>query len=578
MATQNQTELTCFTKILKYIKNRNQVGPGKIEFPDCDFLIIGPRRTLRILKPAQQNSEFYDIINDNRPESINENFITRWTKKPHSLHHCRCSFRRQSSRLSTEDRIITAEINRIRTSLCEAEKTNQNIEEIERKISINFNCHNGPIILDKIDINERQLITDNNENNDSIIKNKIVKDLENYIDELLKEVLNDTMKFISDADDTLRRSNEALGNNNAPGCRKNTQKNVTDQTSNNSLNISFAFPKNRLDHTNMENIIDLSLADGSFVNEGFIGSAHDPDCLDFDLRKPINANLDQLDCVDSGINSVETMEFQPDSGLSLEQSLMRIIDAKFGRGPLSENWDDLQHSDYDNVDNNINNRQDETIENDDLALIIDDNEIINEYKGINKIADDLSINDNKFDQLTLKLTDNPETSSLTKPVKKLNPVVVLCEKFSSKIGNNCKNNEINKEKNKYIVEKQKKSSYDGAEMRDYRTTWKRGEESSPIDEESPRDLVVFRRNRKPIIVFIHGFGSSAEVFEHQLRYFSQMGYPCIAPDMLGHGISSAPGKSRDYRFDKLLNDLEAILHHYAFKPGQKCVLVAHNYG
>jgi abhydrolase domain-containing protein 8 len=96
--------------------------------------------------------------------------------------------------------------------------------------------------------------------------------------------------------------------------------------------------------------------------------------------------------------------------------------------------------------------------------------------------------------------------------------------------------------------------------------------------EGADEVTLRNRNRKPMIVFLHGFGSSAEAFEHQLRYFANLGYPCIAPDLLGHGLSSAPNRPRDYHFEKLFKDLETVLLHYAFKPGQKCVLVAHNYG
>lgn len=91
-------------------------------------------------------------------------------------------------------------------------------------------------------------------------------------------------------------------------------------------------------------------------------------------------------------------------------------------------------------------------------------------------------------------------------------------------------------------------------------------------------VTIRRRDNKPTIIFLHGFGSSADVFESQLNYFSNLGYPCLAPDMLGHGFSSAPRKASCYYFDKLLKDLEVLLLHYAFKPGQKCVIVAHNYG
>ncbi|KAK0170040.1 hypothetical protein PV328_010653 [Microctonus aethiopoides] len=599
-STVEHSEIPWYSKVFMCISNRNRINPEKVELDDCDFFIVEPRRTLRILRPIQSGDEFYEL-KDDRPESINENFITRWTRRPHSLNKCRCSFRQSSIRLSPERKIISAEINRIRRSLREADKTGQNIDELEKKISVNLNCFNDPLTTN---VGRSQ---DDSNDIDHMNKNKIVKELENYIDILLKEVLNDTMKFISNADNTLDKSRKTLD--------KKTENKLNDNDNislKSPLDISFAFlPDYQSDkHDIEEEEEEEKTANTSehqvYVNEAFIGTVHDPDCLDFDLRRPLDddKHIDKVDCVDSGINSVETMEFPLDSGVSLEQSLMEIIDAKFGPARLSHGWDNLE------TQNNIVNKDDENIskiieiketndeikENEDINLITSlsrdnmecEEKIANEVmdidlKNIEKL--DTPIIENQFDKLRLGLKNDSKTSTMNdESVKKINSVTVLCGKLTLKLSkknnNTCEKSRRCKKNIKSKLDRQKKRKNKGAEMKDYRATWKgcRNSNSSPCDKELSSSPVVFRRNQKPIIVFLHGFGSSAEVFGHQLQYFSSLGYPCIAPELLGHGMSSAPNRLQDYHFNKLLNDIEAVLHHYAFKPGRKCVLVAHNYG
>ena len=174
-----------YTKFFEYLRNRNRIGPGKVELTNCDFFIVGPRRTLRILRPALKSGKFYENSERERPESVNGNFFSRWSKRPHSSENCRCSFR-QSSRLSTtEEEIISTEINRIRTSLCEAEKTGENIEEIEKRVSLNL--ENLRIVAsEEPKGRDVRIVEENKIKDESIVelekvKNKIVRDLERYI-------------------------------------------------------------------------------------------------------------------------------------------------------------------------------------------------------------------------------------------------------------------------------------------------------------------------------------------------------------------------------------------------------------
>lgn len=621
-----------YRKFFEHWRNRNRVGPGKVELTDCDFFIVGPRRTLRILKPCLKSGWYYENTND-RPESIIDNFFTRWSRRPHSSGNCRCSFR-QSRRFSTaEEQIISAELNRIRTSLCEAEKSERAIEELEQRVSVNLQKlqvaeseqTNGDDRGDRDDTATSidEINGDDQQAEEQTIKNKIVKDLEKYINVLLEEILDDTVKYIASVEDALIKDTSASKKrrDSSPASRRSSsdrgttdkRKPVAERSSRNeeSFNdISFSFSSNGKECACKDGV----LSNEGYVNHGFIGSTNDPDSLDFYLRRSAAAEvtLEQLDCIDSGINSVETIEFQPDQEPSLEQSLLKIIDEKLGRTPRVNSWEDLSTGGRENdprgqptkgTDEKVIPRSGEQLSNDggnegsevtgknDAESGVPRDSSAQTAGGIDISADNLggaeaavdikeledTVNEPSFENLRLEFKDNGNEPSL-RP-KKGKAMTKLWEKLCA---NPAESNESLEKSswNEKMGSFQLKKEASSIELEDYRKMWPDIEErpSSAAYEQSPPELVTFRRNRKPMIVFIHGFGSSAEIFEHQLRYFSALGYPCIAPEMLGHGVSSAPSRSRDYHFSKLLKDLDTVLCHYAFKPGQKCVLVAHNYG
>merc|ERR1712223_1697957 len=81
----------------------------------------------------------------------------------------------------------------------------------------------------------------------------------------------------------------------------------------------------------------------------------------------------------------------------------------------------------------------------------------------------------------------------------------------------------------------------------------------------------------PALFFIHGVGGSANIWSNQLSYFADLGHEVIAPDLLGHGFSSAPDKPKSYTFPKILRDILTIFDHF-IPRSREVVVVGHSYG
>ncbi|XP_029381155.1 protein ABHD8-like isoform X2 [Echeneis naucrates] len=77
------------------------------------------------------------------------------------------------------------------------------------------------------------------------------------------------------------------------------------------------------------------------------------------------------------------------------------------------------------------------------------------------------------------------------------------------------------------------------------------------------------------LFFVHGVGGSLDIWSSQLEFFSRLGYEVIAPDLAGHGASTAPQIAAAYTFYALAEDLRAIFKRYARKRN---ILVGHSYG
>ncbi|CAG9816824.1 unnamed protein product [Phaedon cochleariae] len=84
--------------------------------------------------------------------------------------------------------------------------------------------------------------------------------------------------------------------------------------------------------------------------------------------------------------------------------------------------------------------------------------------------------------------------------------------------------------------------------------------------------------KRPLIMMFHGIGASADIWSIVINTLVCKGYEVIAPDMLGHGFSSAPTKSSYYTFKSLLLQALTIFDHYMTNERRKCIMIGHSYG
>lgn len=78
-----------------------------------------------------------------------------------------------------------------------------------------------------------------------------------------------------------------------------------------------------------------------------------------------------------------------------------------------------------------------------------------------------------------------------------------------------------------------------------------------------------------VLFFIHGVGGSLDIWKEQLDFFTKLGYEVVAPDLAGHGSSSAPQIAAAYTFYALAEDMRAVFKRYAKKRN---ILIGHSYG
>lgn len=87
------------------------------------------------------------------------------------------------------------------------------------------------------------------------------------------------------------------------------------------------------------------------------------------------------------------------------------------------------------------------------------------------------------------------------------------------------------------------------------------------------------KKKKPVVLFLHGIGSSAEIWWDILQCLVCAGYEVLAPDMLGHGYSSVPNCAKAYTFTNLLKDTLAIFDKYiSSTESDQCIIIGHSFG
>jgi abhydrolase domain-containing protein 8 len=78
-----------------------------------------------------------------------------------------------------------------------------------------------------------------------------------------------------------------------------------------------------------------------------------------------------------------------------------------------------------------------------------------------------------------------------------------------------------------------------------------------------------------VFFFIHGVGGCSDLWSQQMSFFLGRGYEVVAPDLLGHGLSRAPRRSKAYAFTEHAQDMLAVFDRYSRKRN---ILVGHSYG
>ena len=79
-----------------------------------------------------------------------------------------------------------------------------------------------------------------------------------------------------------------------------------------------------------------------------------------------------------------------------------------------------------------------------------------------------------------------------------------------------------------------------------------------------------------LMLFLHGFPEFWAAWRAPMQHFAARGWLCVAPDLRGYNLSDKPAGVEAYKAKHLVADVLALGAH--FRPGQKFVLVAHDWG
>jgi epoxide hydrolase 4 len=86
---------------------------------------------------------------------------------------------------------------------------------------------------------------------------------------------------------------------------------------------------------------------------------------------------------------------------------------------------------------------------------------------------------------------------------------------------------------------------------------------------------------RPVLMFLHGFPEAAFVWDPLLVHFSRPengGYRCVAPNLRGYELSSAPADVKAYRAKFLVQDIVALIDTECGTEQPLAALIAHDWG
>ena len=84
-------------------------------------------------------------------------------------------------------------------------------------------------------------------------------------------------------------------------------------------------------------------------------------------------------------------------------------------------------------------------------------------------------------------------------------------------------------------------------------------------------------NGKPTFLFLHGFPSSFHSWRHQTKYFSDKGYGCLVPNLMGYGKTYSPLKETEYSSKAMIEHLIVLLDRVGL-GNSTIFVVGHDWG
>lgn len=80
---------------------------------------------------------------------------------------------------------------------------------------------------------------------------------------------------------------------------------------------------------------------------------------------------------------------------------------------------------------------------------------------------------------------------------------------------------------------------------------------------------------RPVVLLLHGFPDTAELWSNQISALHAAGYRCIAPDTVGCGQSQIAPALSDYNIRRIIDDFRELLRQNGI---ERCDVVGHDIG